>query len=325
VTLRRFAARHVAAVALLACGCARTLPAAAVPTRPIGEDLVDLLPSGADALVDVDVTQLDGWTTARRLLALMPAAGRAQLSRLGSDPLAQVEAVAVGVYQAGTAEARTTIVARGALDWERLCGLVGGSPADYHGAPVVDGASDAVARVTPRVFAFGAPAMVRRVLDVARRQDDSVRTATLDQPLRAAFARAPTAKLGRPALMAALVLTDGVRAELQKADWRSAAELDWIALSFAVGNGFDVGVVAGARGRAEAATLAATMKTRTQGLKTQATVRLLGLVPYVDPFIVVNKDSEVHVAYRLGEARVDQLVTRLEQMQALARAKASHE
>ena len=65
------------------------------------------------------------------------------------------------------------------------------------------------------------------------------------------------------------------------------------------------------------------MKQRAGELKTQATVRLLGLAPYVEPFIVVAKESEVHVAYRLTETRVDQLVTRLEQMQPLGRRKAA--
>jgi hypothetical protein len=114
------------------------------------------------------------------------------------------------------------------------------------------------------------------------------------------------------------VQTDALREQLRVADWGSAADLDWLALSFAVGNGFDVGIVAGARGAVEATALAQTLKTRAQALKTQATVRLLGLVPYVDPFIVVAKNAEVHMAYRLSEARVDRLVTRLEQMQALA-------
>jgi hypothetical protein len=318
--MRRLAALPLALLAL--GGCGPSLPRAQSATqRPIGEDLIDLLPSGPDAVVDVEVGQLDGWPTSRRLLALMPPEGRAQLDKLGDEPLSRIEAVAVGIYKAGTPEAQATVVARGALEWERLRARAGGVPTEYHGATIVDGADGAVGRVTPRVFAFGTPSMVRRVLDVARRQDDSVRGATLDEPLRKALAKAPTAKLGRPALIAAIVPTEPVRELLRKADWRSAADLEWAALSFAVGSGFDVGVVAGARGEAEARTFSDTMKARAGELKSQVTVRLLGLVPYIDPFIVVAKNAEVHVAYRLGEARVDQLVTRLAQMQGLAKLK----
>jgi hypothetical protein len=313
-----------ALVATAGCGPSLATAAQQAASRPIGEDLIDLLPSGADLVVDVDVAQLDGWPTARKLLALLPAEGRARLARLGADPLAQVEAVALAVYGAGTPEAAAAVVARGTLDWERLrADAGGGEPVDYHGAPVVDPpAGDSLARVTPRVFAFGSKVLVRRVLDVARREDDSLRVSALDQPLRRALGRAPTAKLGRPAMMVALVPTDAVRAALRKAEWTAAVDLEWAALSLAVGDGFDVGVVAGARGSAEAETLAGTMKTRARELKTQATVRLLGLVPYVDPFVVVAREAEIHVAYRLGEARVDQLVTRLQQMQALAGGKA---
>jgi hypothetical protein len=123
--------------------------------------------------------------------------------------------------------------------------------------------------------------------------------------------------------MAGIVPTQPWREELRAQKWESAADLDWAALSFAVGDGFDVGIVAGAHGPIEAATLAKQAKTRAGELKSQVTVRLLGLTPFVEPFIVVSKESEVHVAYRLPERRVDQLVTRLEQMQALGRKKAA--
>ncbi|HEX4457759.1 MAG TPA: hypothetical protein VIA18_07300 [Polyangia bacterium] len=304
------------AVALVA-GCAHEQPIVNLPDRAIGEDLVDLVPSGPDLLVDVDVTQLDSWPTARRLLDLLPAAGKQRLQRLGDDPLARIDAVVVGVYRAGAADAEAATIVRGKLDWDALRG--GAPEIDYHGATVVDrdAGEDSMARVTPRVLAFGSRAMVRRVLDVASRQDDSVRNGAVDKPLRDAFDRAPTAKLGRPALMLGLVATAPLREKLRAEKWGSAAELDWLALSFAVGDGFDVGIIGGAPGPAEANTLAELMQKRANELKSQVTMRLLGLVPYVDPFVVVAKQAEVHVAYRLVERRVDQLVTRLAQMQAL--------
>ena len=318
----RLARAAAALVGLCAVGCAGSVRPGPPPEAPIGDDVVALLPSGADAVVDIDVAQLNGWPTASHILGLLPAAGKAHLARLGVDPLADVSALAIGLYRAGAPDAETTMVARGTLDWARLRANVdGGVESEYHGAALVDGATEAVARVTPSVFAFGSRAAVRRVVDVAQHQDDGLRDATLDKPLRTALGHAPTAKLGRPAIMAALVPTPALRERLRKEDWASAADLDWIALSFAVGDGFDVGLVAGAHGPVEAASLAQAMKARAKALTTQATVRLLGLVPFVKPFIVVAKDNEVHVAYRLGEARVDQLVARLEQMQAVAQKK----
>ena len=309
--------RRCALLLALAAGCAHAPSVtASIPERPIGEDLIDLLPSGPDLLVDVDVAQLDGWPTARRLLDLLPEAGRARLATLGDDPLARLENVIVGVYKAGAPDSESALIVRGTLDWDRLRGDA--AEVDYHGAVVVDRpGEDSMARVTPRVLAFGSKVMVRRVLDVAARSDDSVRAGALDKPLRDAFGRAPTAKLGRPALMLGLVATAALRERLRAQQWGAAADLDWLALSFAVGDGFDVGIIGGARGAAEAETLMQMMKQRAGELRAQPTVRLLGLVPYVDPFVVVAKQAEVHVAYRLGEARVDQLVTRLSQMQAL--------
>jgi len=310
-------------LALLA-GCGGTMRAGPPATeRPVGEDLLALLPSGADAVLDVETAQLDSWPTARRLLALMPDEGRTRLARLGDDPLAQIQALAVALFKVGTPEAETTIVARGTLDWERLRAQVaGGVDVDYHGATVVDGDAEALARITPTVFAFGSRAAVRRVCDVARREDDGLRSAAVDKALREALGHAPTAKLGRPAIMAALVPTQPLREQLRADKWESLADLDWVALSLAVGDGFDVGIVAGTHGPIEAASLQKAMKARAGALKTQATVRLLGLVPFVEPFIVVAKENEVHVAYRLGETRVDQLVTRLEQMQELGKRRA---
>jgi hypothetical protein len=306
-------------------GCGGSMHAGPPPTeRPVGEDLLALLPSGADVVVDVDVAQLDGWPTVRRLVSLMPEEGRARMAQLGEDPLAQLQMLAVAVHKAGTPEASTTMIARGSLDWDRLRGAIEGAvEGEYHGAMLVDGTTESMARITPTVFAFGSRVAVRRVCDVARKDDEGLRTAAVDKAMRDALGRAPTAKLGRPAIMAAVVPTPPLREKLRAEKWESASDLDWAAVSLAVGDGLDVGIVATAHGPVEAGSLAKLMKTRAGELKTQATVRLLGLVPFVEPFIVVAKEQEVHVAYRLTGVRVDQLVTRLEQMQGLGRRKAA--
>src|SRR4051812_42139032 len=98
--------RRMALVLLMAAGCGGSMHAGSSATdRPIGEDLLALVPSGADAIVDVDVTQLDSWPIARRLLALMPPEGRARVEQLGDDPLAQVNGLAVAIYKAGSPDA----------------------------------------------------------------------------------------------------------------------------------------------------------------------------------------------------------------------------
>lgn len=326
---RRAFAFAVVAFAVAGCGgsqhSASGLPVAKGGDRPIGEDVLALLPSGADAIVDVDVAQLDSWATARRLIALLPPEGRARVAKIAADPLAQLNAIAVAVFRVGTPESDSVTVARGELDWDKLKQTIdGGADAEYHGAALVDGPNgESLARLTPTVFAFGSRVLVRRVCDVAQKNDEGFRTAVLDAKLREALGHAPTAKLGRPAIMAALVPTQPMRERMRKERWDAAADLDWGALSFAVGDGFDIGMVAGAHGPIEATTLMETMKKRAAELKGQVTVRMLGLSPYIEPFMVVAKESEVHVAYRLTDWRVDQLVTRLEQMQSLGRKKAA--
>ena len=317
--------RLLVLLTLTAAGCGGSIhPGSPATERPIGEDLLALLPSGADAVVDVDVAQLDGWPIARRLVALMPAEGRARLQQLGDDPLAQLSALAVAIFRAGTPDAESATLARGTLDWDKLrLTIAGGVEGEYHGTVLVEGPQEALARVTPTVFAFGSRASVRRVCDVAHKEDEGFRAAATDKRLRDALARAPTAKLGRPAIMAAVVPTQPLREKLRTEHWEAAADLDWLGVSLAVGDGFDVGIIAGAHGPIEAGALQKTMKQRAGELKAQATVRLLGLQPYIEPFVVIAKDSEVHVAYRLTETRVDQLVTRLEQMQSLGRRKAA--
>jgi hypothetical protein len=309
----------VAVAVAVAAGCAGSSHGSTMPERPVGEDLLALLPSGADGVVDVDVAQLDSWSDARRILALLPPAGKQRLQTLGSDPLAQIEALAIAITKPGTPEAEATIVARGQLDFDKLrAAMSDANEVEYHDARVVENEAEAMARVTPSVYAFGSRVAVRRVLDVAHKEDEGLRTAGADAPLRQALQHAPTAKLGRPAIMAALVLTPPLRERLRKDQWSSAAELDWVALSFAVGDGFDVGIVAGARSEPDARDLADTLRARATSLRSQATVRLLGLGPYVEPFKVVAHLMEVHMAYRLSEARVEALLTRLQQMQAPA-------
>jgi hypothetical protein len=312
----------VIAAAIGAVGCAASVKPAAL--RPIGEDLVALLPSGADAVLDVDVTQLSNWATARRLLALLPEAGKRELHRFGEDPLASIDALAVAVSGVATPDSEATVLLRGSFDLEQLRGGLGGTTetVEYHDMTVIESADAAIARLTPNVVALGSRVQVRRVIDVARRQDEGLRTAAVDRPLQTALAHAPTAKLGRPAVLAALIPTAALRERLRTEGWQSVADLDWLALSFAVGDGFEVFAVGGAHGAAEAKALAQSAKARAAELAEQVTVRLLGLTPFIRPFVVATKEEEVHVGYGLPERRLDELVTRLEQMQALGQRKA---
>lgn len=308
----------------LLTSCAPAANPANVGTRPVEEDPVALLPAGADLLLDVDVTQLRSWSPARRFLALLPPATQERIAHLGFDPLDDVEQLWAGVVGLGTPEAHATLIVRAALDAARVRAALGPAgavkDADWHGTPVSEGTTGAFAQLAPRLFVLGAPADVRRAIDLRGGEGDSVRSSAADRMLRAAFARAPTAKVGRPAVMAAVIPPPPLRKQLEK-EALPGAQFEWLAASLAVGDGFDVGAIASVKGPAEAQQIVGETKTRLAELSGSLTIRLLGLRPYIDPIVVKAREAEVHFGYWLGAVPVEQLLSRLESMQAVTRSK----
>jgi hypothetical protein len=313
--------RALALAAALAAGCAGSSTGAPTMTRPIDEDLLALLPSGADLLVDVDVEQLRDWPPSQTLMAALPPDARARLERLGIASLGDVDAVVTAASGAGTPAARTTTIVRGDIDLERAArGLGEGATAlEYRGAPLYERGDDAVARLSKRLTAFGGRAEVRRAIDLARGEGESVRTSRGDRALITALGRAPTAKVGRPAIMTALVLDDRLRERLPFL----SPELEWLAASFAVGDGFDLIAILGTRGEAEARTLYASTKSAIESLRQRTTVRLLGLRTYLEKIDLVGRDNEVHLGYRLPELKVEQAVRKIESLLQLGQKPAA--
>jgi hypothetical protein len=300
--------------AVAVAGCAATTPPPA-EVRPVGEDPLALLPAGADLLVDVDVRQLRRWQPARRLLALLPEEARMRLSRLGADPLASVDGLLIAVAQAGSAQARATVIVEGdELDLEHARLALGADAADvdYHGVNVSERGDDALAPIGKRRAVLGSRADVRRVIDLLRGEGESVRA---DHTLCDAFARAPTAKSGRPAVMAALVPSPELRKRLRDDAWPGST-LEWAALSFAVGPGFDVGALVAMPDERAAERLADDARVGLEELRGRMLMKALGIAPYLQNIVVKTRASEVHFAYWLGAAPVDELLGRLESFQA---------
>jgi hypothetical protein len=299
-----------------------TPAATAVGTRPLEEDPVALLPGGADLLLDVDVTQLRSWAPARRFLALLPAETQQRIARLGFDPLDDVEQLWAAVAQIATPEVHATLIVRGTIDAARARAALGPpgqvTDTDWHGTQISEGPDGAFAPLTPKLFVLGAPADVRRAVDLRGGEGESLRSSSGDRMLRASFQRAPTAKVGRPAVMASLVPPPALREQLKR-ERLPGAQFEWVALSLAVGDGFDVGGVAMLRGPVEAQQLVGETKTQLAQFAASPTVRLLGVRPFLDPIAMVARDAEVHFAYRLTAPPVEQLLARLESMQAFTR------
>jgi len=293
---------------LAACGHTET------PTRPVGEDPVALLPSGADVIIDVDVDQLRGWAATKRFLGLLPPAARQRIDALGFDPLDDVDAVWAAVYDLGRPTQRTLLLLKTEIELDRLGKDLGGEPQtiDHRGSKLLEGTDRSVARVTGKILALGPRAEVRRALDLARGDGESARG---EKMLMAAWGRCPTAKVGRPAVLMAVAVREMVKEELRRQDL-PGVDTEWFALSFAVGDGFDVGAVAAARGPAEAKLMVQTGQRRKEDFSRTRAAKLLGLRTYLDPLLLVARDNEVHLVYRLPGTTVDRMLSRLESLMA---------
>lgn len=294
------------------CGIGRS----AERTRPIGEDPLALLPSGTDALVDIDVTQLRDWGPARRLLDLLPAPARADLAALGFDPLDDVDSLWIALDRLGTPEQTSTMLLETQIPVEKLRRALGPSPSvvDWRGVAIHESAGEAdraMARITPKYVCLGSRANVRRVLDLARGEGASLRN---DKRLMHAYGRAPTAKSGRAAIIAGIAFDDPLRERLRKEDL-PLAEAEELSLAFAVGDGFDLGAIAFFRGPAEAGDALKEGKRRLEVAMRSTAVRLLQLRQLLEPIVLVQREYKVHLAYRLAGKPLDRMLTRVESLQ----------
>jgi hypothetical protein len=305
-------------VALLLVGCAEGTPHVRTEeVRPVDEDQLALLPAGADAVLDVDLEQLRAWPAARRIYEVLPPDARAWLGQLGIDPWADLDGLVLALSQVGAAEPSSTLLVRGEIDVARAGRAIGGAAVDYRGITIYE-AERAVARLSPRMTVFASPVDARRVIDLVRDKGESLRRA--DLALVSAFARAPSAKDGRPALIAGVVPSEPLRERL-RADKLPGADYEWMTFVLAVGDGFDFEVIGKARGIAEAQTLALSAKKSIDELRARPAMRLLGLQPFLESIVVVQRGEEVRLVYRLPERRVDLMLSRIEQMMALAKKK----
>jgi hypothetical protein len=146
-----------------------------------------------------------------------------------------------------------------------------------------------------------------------------VRSARADGPVREALERAPSAKVGRPALIAGVVGTDAIKERLKR-EALPAEDFRWLAISLAVGDGLDVGAVALLPGPAEARDLAKMARRELERFAARPLVRLAGLSWLTEPAVLVPREGELHLAYRLAADRVDRLVARLESWAGAAHA-----
>ena len=303
------------------------------------EDLLALLPRGLDAVLDVDMAGLRRLDSAAELLSYLPAQSLAHLEKVIDLPLRNLDGLAVGFRSAGTRERDVVVVVRGHLERERIArGLraLGETRAvEYHGVPLIEmeGASSAgdaesdglaAALLTPRTAVLANRLAVRQVIDIYRGVDDGARQ---QGDLMAALGRAPRAKVGRPAVLMAALVTPPVRDRLRASDVSElGADAQYITAAIAVGDGVDLGVVAAYRELSAAKDVAARLLDRAQELRHRPALTFIGIERYIQPFIAIaaapapqkgRHSPELHIAYRLSSDDLNELLSRIGKLQRL--------
>ena len=306
------------------------------------EDLVALLPGGLDAVLDVDVAGLRQLDSAQVLLGYLPKDWQAHLETLIDQPLRNLDALAVGLRSMGTKEYDVIVVVRGPLGRERVeRGVRALRPGaeirqvEYHGVPLIETIDDqepggavpsgiAAALVSTRTVVLASRFAVRQSIDIYRGADDGARQ---QGDLMAALRKAPRAKVGRPAVLLATLMTPPVRERLRTSGLPElGADAEYIAAALAVGDGIDLGVVAAYADLTVAKDVASRLLDRVQALRQRPALSFLGIERYIEALAAVavapspakgRRSPELHLAYRLSNVELKTLLNRITKLQQL--------
>ncbi len=287
------------------------------------EDLLALLPQGQEAVVDLDVAALRSWPPSRSLLDLLPGSARAKLGELVADPLADLDSVGLGFQGLGTSGVEATLLVRGRLHgsklWQSMQARSASREVTYHGMAIVEDSTQAVARLTEQTLVVGSRLQVRQTIDIFRGVDHGVRK---QSSLMTALAMAPSGKSGRPPILAAVLLSADLHHRLHDAGvLRVLDEAQAMALAVAVGDGFDIGVVASYPMLTSAGDAVAQIKAQAAELAGRPLAKLLSLDRFVMPLVAVavpkspkRPSPELHLAYRLPGDDLTDLLRRLSEL-----------
>ncbi len=336
----RFARAAAWMIGLLcfALGCSRTsVKADLARNSRSDDDLVALLPRGLDAVLDVDIGELRRLPSTADLLALLPEAATKRLSEFDENPLQNLDALAIGLLGMGTGEVEVVAILRAkktegptpngpGQGMERIFASLRrqstASEMEYHGLPLIEVRSQATALLSERTAVYGNRQTVRQVIDIFRNDAEGARR---QSDLMQALEMAPRAAQGRPAIMLALLLTSPLRQRLfQIGLGELGTDATMLAVSLAVGDGIDIGVVGAYRELSAAKESARQLLAQAQSLRQRPVLRFLGMDRFVQPLVAVpvpagktRPSPELHLAYRLPGSELIELLSRLTKLQRL--------
>jgi hypothetical protein len=306
------------AIAFVICagvfGCAHQGPL--VPPRPVDDQLLAVVPAGIEALIDVDLTQLQEWPSGSALWQRAPEELRDAWGFLGAG-VARVDRALIALGGLSTGNATRLVVITGRVDVEALRKEdLSITEAEHRGVRVFEGKDRALAQLGDDRWVSGDPVDVRRAIDVQSGQQEGAIGAVQDRRVVDALGRAPRAKVGRPAIVASVYIDSALRRRLDR-ELSLKTEADWVAVSFAVGDGFDVGLVAGFAQASETERARDYVKGKIARWSNSPALRMLGVDRFLDPIVVVARALELHGAWRLSAARVEALISTLDRVRTM--------
>ena len=279
--------------------------------RPFGEDLVAIVPTGAELVIDVDVQQLRSWDAMSRVLGLLPPAAQARLAKLGEHWENEIDALVLASWR-GERGTDSVLILRGDLDDDHLAAFLDGTPkrSTMAGKTLFETPTESVLRLAPRVIVVASPVDVRRVADVVKGDLPDVRVASADKLLRAALERAPTAKSGRPAVIGAAI-GGPLLAERMRGAGLPEHPPRWATFALAVGDGLDAVLGLGLATSDDATGLRDNLEKTLQDLRYRPVIRMLHLEDLFNLALKV-KDKELRIAYRVSSTQLDAFLSRMD-------------
>jgi hypothetical protein len=310
----------VAAAAATASGCATgdipPLETPAAPTQaaaaagraaPDDGDLAGVVPDGAETLIELDVAQLRASPWSQRLVATSEDERAARTAAQGFDEIADVDRALFAVSEGTGAAPATLTVAQGRFDPARIAAAQGAGwrAGSWRGSRLWERQDQALVLLTPRTLVRGEPAAVRAAIDCAWGLAADVRASPAGQ-----LRRELTAAGGRPALVAASVITQAMRRRVAE-DFALPAGLARAGARLALTGALDLDIVGVLGSERAAADTAHDLQVTLRDLSAQRALAAFGITPFLAGITIAPQGPRVRVHLTLPQEQRDDLAARL--------------
>ena len=305
----------LAAVVLLAAGCApgEITPAAAPATAttagraaPDDDDLLGVIPDGAETVIEVDVAQLRASAWSRGLLAVPDAERASKSEAQGFDEVTDVDRAVFAVSETAAGPA-TLSVAQGRFDPPRLDRALhdGWTRGSWRGSRIWERGDRAQALLTARTLITGEPAAVRTAIDCAWALAPDVRHTGVGQ-----LAREQSATGARPAVTAAAMVTEAMRKRVAS-QFELPAGLERAGGRLALGAALDLELVGLLVNERQASDTAHNLEILLRDLRARRALAVFGITPFLSGVTVAPQGKRVRIHMVLPEDKREDLAAKI--------------